>query len=111
MLIEQGHGTYVGGPYDVLGIQHTTRGRYHVAFYEEKPMPGPVQSQPRILRLKSKMHHTEGAATFEEALEHLEEMAQKIEMDDSRIWRDRERVIQVLEAGPDVMILPAEAVV
>lgn len=104
---ERGH---FGGPLDVLLIQHDlTTGRYHPAAYEEKPMPGPIRqvSEMTTVRLKSKMHHTQGFGTLEEARQYLlDDLATKIEVPEGNVWPDEERLRPVEAAGPDVLILP-----
>jgi len=85
MLINNGDGTFIGGPLDKLVIlRNVQTGRFHVCFFEEAPFPGPRQevSDAEIVRLKSKMHHTEGGASLEEAHKHFGEMRNKILMDD-----------------------------
>lgn len=92
MLIEKsdGSGTYLGGPADVAMIVQIGE-RFHVCFLEEYPLPG--QSQPveelAVIKLKSKMHHTVGAATLEEAQAQLDDLRTKIELPDANIIRDR----------------------
>ena len=91
MMIANGDGTYIGGPLDVLMIlHHMSANTFHAAFFEEAPMPGPVEDvkDVRTVRLRSKMHHTIGASTLDEARAHLAEIAQKIQVADSNIWRD-----------------------
>lgn len=91
MLIENGDGTYTGGPLDVWCIMHNVEAdTYHAAFFEEKPMPGPRPSveDTKIVRLKSKMHHTEGAPTLEGALKYLDEMTAKVQVPPENIWRE-----------------------
>jgi hypothetical protein len=90
MLIEKDNGTYTGGPLDVLCILHdVTTDKFHPAFFEEKPFPGPILgvTEADIVRLKSKMHHTEGFSTLPEALVGLDEFALKIEVPASNLWR------------------------
>lgn len=94
MLIEkQGGGAYTGGPLDFVCILHgSQQGRYHPCFVEEKPMPGPVKSveETDSVRVKSKMHHTAGFATFEEAVEYVKtDFLQKIELPDNNVVLDR----------------------
>lgn len=48
--------------------------RYHAAYFREAPFPGGMQP-PGAVRYKSGGHHTEGAATLEEALAHLDDLA------------------------------------
>jgi hypothetical protein len=76
---------------DVVCILHDeTTDRYHAAFFEEKPFPGPVESvdQTNVVRLKSKMHHTSGAKEVNEAIEHLEELIAKVGCPEENVWRD-----------------------
>lgn len=91
MLIDNGDGTYIVGPLDVLCIlRHAETGRFHAAFFEEMPMPGPVPpaDEVEVIRLKSKMHHTEGSDTLEGAQEHLGELAKQLYIDPMMILRD-----------------------
>lgn len=92
MLIEkQEKGKFIGGPLDVLCILHNINtGRYHAAFFEESPLPGPVPDikNTKIVRLKSKMHHTEGSDTLEGALEHLKKLSEQIEVSEENIWKE-----------------------
>jgi len=91
MLISKGNNTYQGGPLDVLCILHEMHtGRYHAAFFEESPLPGPVKSlhETDVVRLKSKMHHTEGSDTLAGAVVHLEELATQIHLPESNIWKE-----------------------
>ena len=91
MLIKNGD-SYIGGPLDAIVVLHdVTKNTFHAAFFEEAPMPGPVgevEAVP-IVRLKSKMHRTEGAATLAEALEHLDSLTNKIELPESNVARDK----------------------
>ena len=71
MLIGNEDGSNTAGPLDVLCILHDAEGskRFHPAFIEERPMPGPIQppKDMTFARMESKMHHTGGFATLEEA--------------------------------------------
>lgn len=91
MLIakENGRG-YTAGPLDILCILKLPAGTFHCAFFEESPLPGPVLnvSETTIVRLKSKMHHTQGAETFEEAQAHLKDLSQYIEVPEANIIED-----------------------
>lgn len=90
MLINNGDGTFTAGPLDVLCILHNVKkGRFHAAFFEESPFPGPVPDvdDVKVVRLKSKAHHTEGAETLEGALEHLDDLAAQIQVPPENIWR------------------------
>jgi hypothetical protein len=44
-------------------------------------------SDTKVVRLKSKMHHTQGTPDFEEAQKHLEELRQKIAVSDENVVR------------------------
>lgn len=111
MLLKNEDGTHTAGPYDLMCIQHDeATGRYHVALYEEKPLPGPVQDRPAVLRLKSKMHHYEGAEDFPGALVHLAELREEIHLKDEQVWEDEDRVVEVASAGPDVMAIRPEEI-
>ena len=84
MLIDNGDGTHTGGPLDMHLVLHdVTTDRFHPAFFEEHPMPGLVLPSEEVetIRLKSKMHHTEGFATKEEAIANMkDDLAQKIQL-------------------------------
>jgi hypothetical protein len=85
MLIANGDGTFIGGPLDARMILYREETKtYHASFFEELPMPGPVLEVENVesVRLRCKMHHTQGSTTLEGAIEHLNEIAQKIELPD-----------------------------
>ena len=90
MLIPKGGGTFAAGKADVLCILKLPAGTYHVAFFEEHPMSGPIKpiEELEFIRLESKMHHTDGALTITEAQEHLKQMRKKIEISDNNIIFD-----------------------
>ena len=92
MLIKQEDGTYFAGPLDVVCILHNVKtGIFHPAFFEESPLPGPVPTveDTTVVRLKSKMHHTEGYRTIEEAKVGLAtELRSKIKVPDSNVSED-----------------------
>jgi len=92
MLINNGDGTYTGGPLDIWCILHNVEaGTYHAAFFEEDPMPGPIEPDFRKVkpvRLRSKMHHTTGADSLEGAQAHLDEMVAKVQVPEQNVWRD-----------------------
>lgn len=82
----------VGGALDVLMIlHHVTKGTYHPAYFVEAPPPGPVQpvDSVEVVRLRSRMHHSTGAPTLEEAQVLFDELAQKIFVPPQNRWRDR----------------------
>ena len=83
MLIRNDDGTYIAGPLDALMIlHHVGTGRYHAAFFEELALPGPIQDvdDVQIVRLRSNMHHTEGADTLTGACAHVDELKNKIDV-------------------------------
>lgn len=90
MLLEKGDGTFVGGPADIICILKLPDGKFHAAFFEEHPLPGPVKpiSELSMLRLKSKMHHTAGADTLEGAQQHLRELRAWIVLPDANVLAD-----------------------
>ena len=89
MMIPNDDNTVTTGPLDVVLIYcHVDKGTFHPAFYEEDPMPGPSNPQAGI-RLKSKMHHTTGFSTLEEAQENIRaELQPKLRMADSNVALD-----------------------
>lgn len=91
MLLRHDDDTFTGGPLDVLCIlKDINTGRFHAAFFEEKPMPGPVKPvhETEVVRLKSTMHHTEGSDTLEGALVHLNELSVQIQLPEENVWKD-----------------------
>lgn len=58
----------------IIAMLHNTENdRWHPVVFEEKPLPGNNPDAP--VRHKSKMHHTEGFATRDEALVNCDELA------------------------------------
>lgn len=90
MIINNGDGTYTMGPADVICIFRLPSGWYHMAVLEENPMPGPIKpiGECDFIRLKSKMHHTEGAETLEGAQQHLLELRKQIKIGDANVVSD-----------------------
>lgn len=91
MLIANGDGTYTGGPLDVICVLvDVTTGRFHAAYFEERPMPGPIPgvTDDRPVRLMSKMHHTEGADTWAGALDHAHAMTETITLPTENVMLD-----------------------
>jgi hypothetical protein len=77
VLIHSNNETCFAGPLDaILILRHAATGRYHVAFFEEQPPPGPRQAvdDVQVVRLKSRMHHTAGSDTLEGAGVHVDEL-------------------------------------
>jgi hypothetical protein len=94
MLLNNGNGTFTGGPLDAIMILHNIdRGTYHAAFFEEHPLPGPVLDveKTKLVRLQSRFHHTEGSLTFEGAVQHVKELAEKITLPKENIFKDKPR--------------------
>lgn len=92
MLIPKSGGGFTGGVLDFICILQSSAGRFHPAFVEEKPMPGPVTNADEMdfVRAKSKMHHTTGFATMQEAVEDVRtEMRSKIDLPDANVAIDR----------------------
>lgn len=54
-------------------LSNVSKGTYHPIFYYESPLPGPIEDRPSVIRFKSKMHHTTGFATLEEAKSSIED--------------------------------------
>lgn len=92
MLLAKGDGTHIAtSSADLFCILHDKKAkRFHVAFFEESPMPGPIREVKdlEVLRLKSRMHHTEGAPTLKEAKVHLAELRRKIEVSDLSVLEE-----------------------
>lgn len=89
MLIPNGNGTFVAGPFDVLCILHGPSGRFHAAVFTDRPFPGPYPTtfeEVDVVRLQSQMHHTDGAATLEVALMQVAELTKKIAFLPTNIW-------------------------
>jgi hypothetical protein len=90
MLVSKGDGSFLAGPFDVLCILHNREtGRFHPAFFEDHPFPGPRPERfedIKVIRLKSRMHHTEGATTLEGALRQLADLTKQISVPVTNIW-------------------------
>jgi len=92
VMVRNENGTVTMGPLDAMFIlQHAETRRFHVCLMEECSMPGPVPdvADTKVVRLKSKMHHTTGSDSFEGALEQLKELRHKVEIHDSNVLLDR----------------------
>jgi hypothetical protein len=92
MLIQNEDGTFTAGSLDVFCIlRDETTGRFHPAFFEESPLPGPVEAAAEtiVVRLKSKMHHTVGFESLEEAVVGLqEELIDRIKVPETNICKE-----------------------
>lgn len=64
----------------IIGMIHNRKlNRWHPALYLESPLPGPPNGDKSV-RHKSKMHHTAGFATREEAIKNaMDDLAPKCE--------------------------------
>lgn len=96
MLIPNPDGTVSVGPRDIVGVlrdSHT--GRYHVCLWLESPLPGDAlgEASHGFIRLKSRVHHTAGADTFEGMLEQLVEFRKKYIVADSNVLAKPEHVV------------------
>ena len=83
---------FQAGPADIICIlQNTETGRFHPAFFEEHPPPGPIRpiKEMEALRLKSKMHHTIGFESLAEAQENVvEDLRTRILLPDANVCLD-----------------------
>lgn len=63
----------------IIGMIHNTKNdTYHPVVFSEHPLPGPPEDG-KLVRHKSKMHHTNGFATREEALANARgELAERV---------------------------------
>lgn len=89
VLLPREDGTFDAGQADVLCVlKDVGTGRYHAAFFEECPLLGSLKpiSELDFIRLKSKMHHTEGADSLSGALVHLQELSEKIRVGEKCLW-------------------------
>lgn len=90
MLIANGDGTFIPGPLDAIAILHcVSTNTYHSVFFEEviPPSPPPAMETPTV-RLRSKMHHTTGAPTHDEAKRHAAELWTQILVPPESVWLD-----------------------
>jgi hypothetical protein len=92
MLVPKGDGTYFSGPLDVILIyRHMDEGTFHPVVYQWHPMPGliPEVGDVDFVRLNSKMHHTAGFASLEEAQENVRnELQPMLNMADENVMLD-----------------------
>jgi hypothetical protein len=59
----------------VIAMLHNVKlNRWHPLVFEENPLPGP---SPSVIRHKSKMHHTSGFESREEALKSIPELKEQ----------------------------------
>lgn len=91
-----GNGMYVGAKNDVIVILGTNRGTYRACFCEALPLPGtraikdsdPCRRYKTIYFLKP-----DDTDRYEEALEDLEALSEKIRVPSENIWRDEGDVV------------------
>lgn len=91
MLLNNGDGTYTAGPLDaVVILHHNETGRYHVSLFEEHKDLGPIPmvGETRVVRLISRMHHTEGAETLEGAKVQRQEMLSKLTLPAENVFEE-----------------------
>ena len=106
MMIDNGDGTRMMGPLDVvLILQHTETGRYHVCLLEEAPPPGPLPYtfEMENVRLRSKMTHTEGTSTLVAAAAKLAELRTRLVVLDANVVDD---CAYPWDGGAFVLVLP-----
>lgn len=107
MLIQTGENQTCGGPLDFICILKSNKtGRFHPAFVEEKPMPGPIPdvADTKFVRVKSKMHHTAGFETFEEAVTNVQEsMRPRLTLSDDNValehsvdWDEKQMIFTMI---------------
>lgn len=90
MRIERDDGTFDGGPLDIWTILfNINTKRFHPVFFSESPLPGPVPSveEIKVVRLKSRMHHTGGLDTFEKAVTDMKANSEKLRVPETNIWK------------------------
>ena len=92
MLLQTSEKQCTGGMLDFICILRSIQtGRFHPCFVEERPMPGPVpdMQDTKFIRAKSKMHHTGGFDTFEEAVAYTRKnMCAKLSLPEDNIALD-----------------------
>jgi len=108
MLIKDGD-KYHAGNFDVIGImKDTSTGRFHACVWEEHFMPGPEQPET-FVRLKSKMHHTAGADTYEGGLEHVRQLREQVVIAEENVWIKPEQVVERdfdVQGYAEVVVVP-----
>src|SRR5512133_2988785 len=63
----------------VANLHNTATNRYHPILFHECPLPGPETETPgRLIRHKSKGHHTDGFDTRDEAMAECENIARQV---------------------------------
>lgn len=89
-MLMQLNGKWQAGEADILCILRLPGEKYHVAIYEEHPLPGSVEAIDSLefLRLKSKMHHTLGNDTLAEAQSNAAELRKGVTFADSNVYLD-----------------------
>lgn len=91
MLIQESKTTFIGGSLDVICILHNIESStYHAAFFQEQSLTGPIKSvrETDVVRLRSKMHHTKGSTTLEEAIAEVDNLSVRIKLPEDNIWKN-----------------------
>lgn len=81
----------IGGALDAIIVLHNAiTDTYHAAYFTEAPMPGPLVPIEKLdtVRLKSRMHHTAGAPTIDEARVHATALQVETELADANVLPD-----------------------
>ena len=60
-------------------LYNTDKKTYHPIFYYDKPLPGGMENNNKIIRYKSKGHHTTGFASLSEANESAKDLIKKLQ--------------------------------
>lgn len=93
----------------ILILHDPKTGAYHAALFQEAPFPGPAETRyrhPRVMRLRSRMHHTVGAMSLEGAQAHADELASKIP--DAKLFRDWVEPFDSKDYAMTLLIDPAK---
>lgn len=94
-MFRNADGSYDMGRFDVLGIlKDSSTGRFHACVWLEHPFPGASEPNPDLIRMKSKLHHTAGADTFEGAVQHVNELRSKFKVSDTNVWIRPEQMVE-----------------
>lgn len=69
----------------IMMLFNTLTNTWHPIYYYEKPMPGPIQSDPDVIRYQSKGHHTTGFKEREAAVQSANELACKLKSQNDNV--------------------------
>jgi len=107
MLIYKVEKSMYAGNLDVICIiQLLPEGRFHTMVLCENPLPGPIipTDQLEFIRLKSKMHHTTGFSTLEEAIKNIKfDLLERIDILEDNVILDHYYITENYHA---TLILP-----